>query len=181
MSLDHHTDYYIIYNTATGEERMRGSVPAGMAAMQHVPDGHQIIILPQDVWTLPPAEAVGGYRTALWERVKLIRDAVIAGGAPTPFGTVDCDTEGRSNISGASTAAIIATISDQPFSITWTLQDNSLVTLDASQMMALGLAVVGHVNAAHERARVLRAALDEAQDVPALLQIDVGAGWVGAA
>lgn len=118
-------------------------------------------------------------RGPIWERAKAARDAAIDGGAPTPAGVVDSDALSRSNITGASIGAMLAQSSGAPFSVEWTLKNNSVVTLDAAQMIALGLAVLAHVNACHDHARALREQIEAAADVTALLQIDVSAGWPG--
>nr|WP_246343944.1 DUF4376 domain-containing protein [Sphingobium jiangsuense] len=117
----------------------------------------------------------------MWRQIKARRAAVIDGGAPTPFGPVDsCETEevpARTNIMGAVLAAVIAKMADAPFAKTWTMLDNSVQTFGADEMIAVGLAVMAHVNAAHDRARDLRAAIDAAEDAATLLQIDIASGW----
>ena len=48
------------------------------------------------------------------------------------------------------------------FSIDWTLADNTVRTLNAADMIAVGVALGQHVNACHERARVLRGEIESA-------------------
>lgn len=121
--------------------------------------------------------SVEGNRLIIWREAKDQRDDHIDGGAMTPVGAVDSDSMARSNISGATIAALVAKTNNRPYSITWTLLDNSTVTLDADAMIGLGMAVLAHVNACHERARQLRAEIEAAQTMAELLAIDVGAGW----
>jgi len=123
------------------------------------------------------ALTVDGNRLAVWADAKAQRDSHIDGGALTPVGMVDSDELARSNISGATIAALIAKQANAAYSVTWTMLDNSTVVLDADGMIAMGLAVLAHVNACHDRARVLRAEIEAASDMAELLAIDVLHGW----
>lgn len=120
---------------------------------------------------------VDGNRLIIWRMARDQRDEHIDGGAMTPAGAVDSDSMARSNISGATIGALVAKSMGLPYSVTWTLLDNSTATLDADGMIGLGLAVLAHVNACHDRARQLRAAIEGAADMAELLSIDVTAGW----
>lgn len=116
-------------------------------------------------------------RPFLWEKVKAKRDLVIDGGAQTPIGVVDSDLLSRTNITGAAFGAFLAKSASQPFSIEWTAKDNSIHSLDADGMIALGVAVMHHTSAAHDTARTLRTAIEAGADVPTLLLIDISSGW----
>ena len=165
---------FFVYDFATGAERWKGKAEAA----QEPPSGMGIVYVPDAAFAGNLADIDGVVlKTALWERVKALRDAVIDGGAPTPIGVVDSDELSRSNISGAALGALIAQSASASFSMEWTAKDNSVHTLDAPGMIALGLAVLQHVSAAHDRARDLRAEIEAASDVVTLLQIDTGAGW----
>lgn len=170
-------EYFIVYDLATGGVMLRGSGSTGTTAAQQPPAGMLALALPVDVWSGDLAGALPEVRLALWQQVKTQRDGVIDGGAPTAIGVVDSDELSRSNISGAALGALIAQSASTPFSIEWTAKDNSVHTLDAAGMIGLGLAVLQHVSAAHDRARDLRAEIEAATDVPTLLQIDITAGW----
>ena len=159
---------YVVFSLATGEPLRWGICPAEMVAAQA---GEGERSLPTTALT------VDGNRMAVWEAAKAQRDAHIDGGAATPYGVADSDDLARSNVSGAALAALIAKNGGDPFSITWTMADNSTVPLDADGMIALGVAVMAHVDACHAHARALRAAIESAPDMAALLAIDVAAGW----
>lgn len=176
------TEYCIRYSLATGSELARFHGPEGVAKLQFVGESEGIIIVPAASFQLPLAEIPASeIRDVLWRQIKDRRSAVIDGGAPTPFGAVDsCETEdvpARTNIMGAVLAAVIAKMTGAPFAKSWTMLDNSVQSFDADQMIAVGLAVLAHVNAAHDRARELRAAIDAAEDAATLLQIDIASGW----
>jgi hypothetical protein len=70
------------------------------------------------------------------------------------IGEFSADEESKTNIDGASQAALMATVTSQPFSIDWSTHDDTVVTLDATQMMLVGQGLLAHVNAAHVAARV---------------------------
>ena len=172
------TEYCVKYSTVTGLELVRCHGPEGVAKLQFVGTGEALITISAAAFQLPLTDIpIPDLQASLWAQVKAKRDAVIDGGAPTPFGAVDSYELARSNIAGAAMAALIAKGAAQPYSINWTLLDNSVVALDADAMMAVSLAVLAHVNAAHDRARDLRATIDAAGDVSALLRIDIASGW----
>lgn len=126
---------------------------------------------------VPRPKTLDELRMEVWDRVKAQREAAIDAGAPTPHGAVDSDTDGRSNVAGAALSANIALSSGQPYSITWTMLDNSTKTLNAVEMIEVGLAVLAHVDACHNKARAFRTEIEAAADEAALLAIDVTAGW----
>jgi len=159
---------YTVFNSTTGEALRSGSCQEEVFEAQA---GEGEIVLQTSALT------VDGNRYVIWNAAKDQRDLHIDGGAMTPSGPVDSDSEARSNISGAVIGALVAKQAGAPYSITWTMLDNSAAPLNADQMIALGLAVLAHVDACHDRARQLRAAIEGAADMAELLSIDVTAGW----
>lgn len=101
-------------------------------------------------------------RKQAWERIKADRDAAEAAGFDTPWGRFDSDPASQTKIIGAAQLASIALAQGAPFNIEWTLQDNTSVSLDAAQMIAVGAALANHVNAIHQRGRQLRAQIEAA-------------------
>jgi hypothetical protein len=80
--------------------------------------------------------------------------------------------------------ALMAKTFGQPFSIVWTMADNSNVEHDADQMLALGMAVGQFMNACHQNLIAIRAAIaaivatgDPVADQAALDAVDLEAGW----
>lgn len=78
------------------------------------------------------------------------------------IGEFSADPESKVNIDGASQAALMANVTSQQFSIDWSLHDDTIITLDATQMMLVGQALLAHVNAAHVAARVKFADVESA-------------------
>lgn len=105
-------------------------------------------------------------RADTWVRIKAARSAAEYGGFDwTHDGAVhrfDADAESQRRIQGAAQMAQLALAQAQPFEIVWTLADNSTVTLDAADMIAVGMAMAAHVNACHVRGRELRAQIEAA-------------------
>lgn len=158
----------VVFNLSTGEFLRTVHVPKEMVLAQAGPGERALETT---------ALTVAGNRLVIWEAARTLRNAAIDAGAPTPFGVVDSDEQARSNVSGAALGALIAKSAGAPYSATWTMLDNSTVTLDADGMIGLGLSVLTHVNACHERARALRTEIEAAADMAELLAIDVTAGW----
>lgn len=171
-------EYWMTYAPASGLLLSRGSGPIGDAAVEQaaLAEGSTILVVSAEAFRSNPLD-IDLVRPALWDVVKARRDVAINGGAPTPLGVVDSDEQSRSNITGAVVAAMLAQQAGQPFAVDWTMRDNSVVPLVAADVIAIGLAVVAHVDAAHANARELRGAIEAATDAAALFQIDVTAGW----
>lgn len=159
---------FVVFNTATGEALRWGQCQENMVEAQA---GAGETALATDALT------VDGNRPARWEQVKALRTEKVNGGAATTWGIAQTDELARSNISGATLAAVIAKSASAPFEITWTFADNSTADLDADEMIGLGLTVMAHVDACYARARVLRADIDAAADMAALLSINIEQGW----
>ena len=171
-------EYYFTYDFATGTEFNKGSGEAGISAIQNLPSGFGIVTVSEAEYSGTLIDVpLSSLRLAVWNRVKAKRDAAIDGGAMTPIGVVDSDALSRSNISGAALGALIAQSASAAFSIDWTARDNTVHTLNASGMLAVGLAVLQHVSTVHDIARDFRTAIEAAATVTELLMIDINAGW----
>lgn len=96
------------------------------------------------------------YRAKTWERIKAARDAAEQAGFVYNGMRFDSDRVSVGRIGNAVTLAMLAQMFGQPFSEDWTLADNSVVTLDAIGMMAVGMACGQYVGPIFNRARVLR-------------------------
>jgi len=103
------------------------------------------------------------FKTAKWAEVKQHRDDTENGGFTWGGSTFDSTPISQSRIQGAAQLATLAKINNQPFSIEWTLADNSARTLNAQEMIAVGTAMGQHINACHTRARQLRSLIEAAQ------------------
>ena len=105
---------------------------------------------------------LGDIKAAQWTAIKAQRDAVEFGGYTWDGSGFDSDSQSQSRIMGAAQLATLAAMAEQPFSIDWTLTDNTVRTLAGADMIAAGQALGVHVGAAHATARALRAAIESA-------------------
>ena len=99
------------------------------------------------------------------------RDAAISAGALTPFGIFDTGLDSRGKINGAVTMALLQAVAGAPYEVSWTLADDSAVTLTGAQMMQAGGAVALHVDAMHQRSRVLKGRIEAAATVAEILAV----------
>lgn len=108
-------------------------------------------------------------RACKWAEIKGERDRLENGGFDVPgVGRFDSDADSRARIVGAVTAAKIAQDAGQPFSVEWTLADNTTAMLNAEQVISVGFAMLTHTTSTHEKGRVLRAQIAAAEDVDSL-------------
>ena len=108
-------------------------------------------------------------RARKWADIKAERDRLECGGFDMPgIGRFDSDADSRARIVGAVTAAKIAKDTSQPFSVEWTLADNTAVMLDADQVISVGFAMLTHTTSTHEKGRNLRSAIVAAEDAESL-------------
>ena len=171
-------EYWLLYDTAAGAIRQKGSGPDGSFARQIIPPEMVGVIVSETAWDFA-APPLAEMKAAVWEWVKARRNAVIVAGAPTPIGVVQADSESRVNLLGGVVMASLAKSAGVPFATEWTDLANVDHQLDADGMIAVGIAAGTYVTAAHDNSRTLRDAIETASDLAALLAIDVTAGWPG--
>lgn len=97
-----------------------------------------------------------------WQQMKEKRSSMEFGTFIWDGSEFDCDEIAQNRINGGVTLATLALANDQPFDQDWTLADNTVRNLSASQMIAVGIALAGHVNAVHTRGREVRQAIQAA-------------------
>lgn len=183
-----------LVDTVTGETLQRLTAGTGTAFNMDLPEGQAVIPYMGD----DDIEALETYldgtlqlrprtidaallftiaKIDMREAVMRRRDRAEFSGCNTLLGRMDTDADSQRKINGSVTMALIAQAAGQPFSIDWTMADNSTVAHDGPAMIAAGVAVGMHVSACHENALALKAAVDAAADVVALAAIDIEEGW----
>lgn len=118
---------------------------------------------------VPTSTPLDEARTRRWALIKLQREEFIA--RPIDLagvGKFDADPKSAENIKGAVQLAILAQAAGQPWQVDWTMFDNSVRSLTAGEVIALGQALGQRVDQAHQTARTLRAAIEAAQTVAQL-------------
>ena len=95
---------------------------------------------------------------AAWARIKIARDAAIDAGVTYGGNVYDSDATAQLRVTGAATLAQLAIASgNTTYSITWTLQNNSTVTLSAQQVIAMAQAVGTNYQTQFAKGQTLRA------------------------
>ncbi len=163
-----------IYTSATGQIQRVVSGPAEIVALQagegeewievdagvsdgtHHVAGGALVVGALDLRTLEQRKA------DRWGQMKAARTAAIDAPLSTPYGIFDSGPADRTNITDAVLVAQTLTGLGQPVAIAWTLADNTTATLDAGQMVTVGLLLGAKVQAAHARGRVVREAIEAA-------------------
>jgi hypothetical protein len=97
-----------------------------------------------------------------WAQIKKAR-GFAEGGRFTHNGFVfDSDPLSIQRLSGAVLMALIAEQAHQPFSVDWTLADNTVHTFSGTEIIQIGLALGAHVSNVHSVARGLRQEINSA-------------------
>ncbi len=110
----------------------------------------------------PPSASLQELKIEKWAEIKRMRDLREFSTFVWDGSTFDADDISQRRIQGAAMLAMIAQSAGQPFSIDWTLADNSIRSLTDAQMLAVGEALGVHVETQHAIARTLRAAINAA-------------------
>lgn len=86
--------------------------------------------------------------------------------------TFDIDPLSQSRIQGAVQLAALSAASERPFSIDWTLANNAVRTLSATDVIEVGAALAAHVQSVHSTGRDLRSQIESATTVEEVDAID---------
>lgn len=89
-----------------------------------------------------------------WDEIKAMRDQLEFSGFEFEGGVYDSDQVSQGRIMGAAVAGV-----DQ----VWTLKDNTTISLTASQLQQLYAALQAHIASVHERGRIARQLIFEAE------------------
>lgn len=106
--------------------------------------------------------AVDAARADQWSLIQTARDAVIFGTFMWDGSTFQSDATSQQRIQGAVIMAQLAKIADQSYSVDWTLDDNTVRTLSADDVIGVGLALGSMVQTTFAKAQQLRTQLDAA-------------------
>lgn len=143
----------------------------GISPETHYVSGTDVVLM----GTPPSIHHTFDYATSSWlipgERLVLVKEQAKQGISDarnvaevqgfTAFGKLfDSDPRAVQRISVAVQAAQAV---GETFSIEWTCADNSTITLDHDQMLALPAFMADAANALHTKSRMLKAAIDAAQ------------------
>lgn len=132
-------------------------------AKRNRPNENSFWVPQLSVWVDP--RTVEEIAEGVWEAIKKQRELTERSGFKWDGSTFDSDLISQQRIQGAAQLATVALINNQPFSINWTLADNSVRTLNADEMIAVGMALGAHINACHQKSRRLKEMIDAATTI----------------
>lgn len=95
-------------------------------------------------------------RDAKWEQVKEWRENALNSPLTWNSYVFDADQKGQTNLKGAAQLAQFALVAEQPFTTTFTLADNTDVTLTAMEILMVGVALGVRTEQCYARGRELR-------------------------
>lgn len=110
------------------------------------------------------SETLEAARDRAWTRVKADRARAEAGNFTYDGGQYQIDIQ---RVNGAVQLATLAKMSGEPYSVTWTLTDNTTRTLDADQAIGLGLALGERIDSIYAKGRYLRNLIGGAETISA--------------
>lgn len=124
----------------------------GWVAMPTQPTPHHTFDYTTKQWIDP--RTLDEIKAQKWAEIKAERDQLEFGGFEFEGGVYDSDQVSQGRIMGAAAANI-----DQ----VWTTADNTTVDLSASQLRQLYAALQAHIASVHERGRIARQLIFEAE------------------
>lgn len=159
----------LLKTVSSNDETVKLNTPEGCQAVEDPPELNMYY---QDGWVVMPAQptpyhifnydlkdwvdlrTLDEIKAQKWAEIKAMRDQLEFGGFEFEDGIYDSDQVSQGRIMGAAAAGL-----DQ----VWTLRDNTTVNLTASQLQQLYAALQAHIANAHERGRIARQLIHEAE------------------
>lgn len=161
-------DDHLAANTPAGTTAIEGDSP-GVAC--YYKDGAWVVKpeRPDEfhVWdaatkTWDDTRTIEQLREARWQEIKASREAVINSTFAWDGSVFDCDPTSQVRIQGGVLDAMVAVQQSQPFSVAWTLADNTVRALSATDMVQVGLAMAMAIRDNFSRGQMLRSSINAA-------------------
>lgn len=127
---------------------------AGLTPLK--PNTHCVFNVNSRQWEDP--RSLDDLKTSQWASIKKARSRAEYTGFVWDGSTFDSDTLSQQRITGAVTLAQMSA----EFAIDWTLQDNTVRTLNQAEMLTVGMLLGVHVQTQFAIAQALRALIDAA-------------------
>nr|WP_320145985.1 DUF4376 domain-containing protein [uncultured Anaeromusa sp.] len=125
----------------------------------------------------PPGPTLAELQDAAWSRIKAERDRREQAGAPYLGKIIDSDEKSVTRISIAVQAAQAAISAGTAFSLDWTMQDNSVVTMTAAEVVGMSVALATHSNGLHLAARAVHEKILAVTDAAELEAAEKAVVW----
>jgi len=110
----------------------------------------------------PVGPTLAQQKDSKWDEIKAERDRREQAGVPYLGKVLDSDEKSVTRISIAVQAAQIAISAGMEFTLDWTCQDNSVLTMIAAQTVGMSVALAQYSDSLHQTARRLREQIEAA-------------------
>ena len=125
----------------------------------------------------PPGPTISDLQATAWARIKAERDRREQAGAPYLGKVLDSDEKSVTRISIAVQAAQAAISAGTAFSLDWTMQDNSVMTMTAAEVVGMSVALATHSNGLHLAARSVHEKILAATDAAGVEAAEKAVVW----
>lgn len=167
-------DSYVAQYTDKSVDQMQTALDASLAAREEPETPPTPAPLPKDSLDAAKVAALRGVEDRFAAKCVNKGPSAVC---DTPFGVVQCDLQSRANITGAVVMALISAQARQPFSVEWTMADNTSSPLDGQKMIGLGVAVGKYVTLAHGVGQALKVRVRAANSEAEVNAVDLDEGW----
>lgn len=138
----------------------------------------------QQQWTIDDLSAdqvaakLAAAKAEVWDQVKAERAKAIEAGCTFPgIGVFQTDAASMASLTEGVAGALLAAVTSQPFTVDWTLADNTIAKLNGQQMLLVGKVIGERKSACHARSHALRVEIETSKDFASLMAIKVKDGW----
>lgn len=131
---------------------------SGWVARPEKPEGEFIWNPATKVWEDP--RSFEQLKEAKWEEMKERRLAALLAPLETPFGVFDADARGAMNIKDTISLQAALVGMGMPSEVSFTLADNTEVTLTQQQMLTVGILLGARTQEIYSKGRALRLRID---------------------
>ena len=160
---------------ATGWVSVDGADPVSVA--QAPTSGDHVLVLVGAYRGTIMMVSLAAAQATRWAAAKAYRATRRTGGCSTALGRVQTDMASREAITSAATDATNSKLALPSWSIDWTMEDNSIKTHNATQMIAMATAVRIYTNACQTASQTIRKAIYATTTTAAVATVDITAGY----
>lgn len=124
-----------------------------------------------------PILSLDDAKTKACNQVNLNRDELESSGFMYLGYVFDSNAISVQRISNKALSALTAKMTNTPFSVDWTVKDNSIITLDADQMIACQEALTQRATKLHQHATSLKTMINAAISIDEVNSVDIVNDW----
>lgn len=172
LIMEHEADISILYSEFFNEKDVQFVDITNLSPQPEVGWGYD-----GSNFTESPGPTLAELQSQAWSRIKAERDRREQSGAPYLGKILDSDEKSVTRISIAVQAAQAAISAGTEFSLDWTMQDNSVVTMTAAEVVGMSVALATHSNGLHLAARAVREKILAATDAAEVEAAEAAVVW----